>query len=108
MSGQQRPILNLLATLNGVQYVLGILRFNKKEFSYFFTYSDKYLESQENLQTGESTRALDRMTCHDGRIHIKRKDTYRVICRVTDLFLFASYLHNNVSCMSHENKFLSQ
>jgi hypothetical protein len=73
MQDKQRPILNLLATIDGVQYVIGIVRFNTAEFSYFFTYpsgSTKFY----NHDTGEPASRFDHITWHDGHIHIKCED----------------------------------
>lgn len=75
---KKKAILNLMATINGSQYVVGTLRFNAREFSYFFNYPDSYPQFQTNLETGEPTSPLEHITWHDGRIHIKRKDNVAV------------------------------
>jgi len=112
MNEVKRPILNLLATIGGVQYVLGILRFNLKEFSYFFTYPNGFPESQENLDSGEKTSPLDHITCHDGRIHIKRKDNVAIEIldypgllladppRLTPIFIESFYFNDSPCCLS--------
>lgn len=50
MTNKQRKILNLLVTVNGIQYVLGTLRFNTDEFSYCFYLSERLNLTQEILQ----------------------------------------------------------
>lgn len=78
MANKQRQILNLLVTVQGIQYVLGTLRFNAGEFSYFFTYPSDSPEMHLNCDTGEPTFRLEHITWHDGRIHIKRKDNIAI------------------------------
>lgn len=78
MTNKQRKILNLLVTVDEIQYVLGTLRFNTGEFSYFFTYPRDSPEIHLNCDTGENTSRLEHITWHDGRIHIKRKDNVAV------------------------------
>jgi hypothetical protein len=78
MTNRQRKILNLSVTIDGVQYVLGTLRFNAGEFSYFFTYPSDSPEIHLNCDTGEHTSRLEHITWHDGRIHIKRKDNVAI------------------------------
>lgn len=78
MTNKQRKILNLSVTIDGVQYILGTLRFNAGEFSYFFTYPSDSPEIHLNCDTGEHTSRLEHITWHDGRIHIKRKDNVAV------------------------------
>jgi hypothetical protein len=78
MTAKQRPIANLLVTIAGVQYVLGTLRFNAGELSYFFTYPKNSPDNQLYYETGESTPQLEHITWHDERIHIKRKDNVAI------------------------------
>lgn len=73
-----RQILNLSVKIDGIQYVLGRLRFNAGEFSYFFTYPNGFPDSQLNLDIGKHTSPLDHITWHNGRVHIKRKDNVAV------------------------------
>jgi len=78
MANKQRKILNLLANIGGTQYVLGTLRFNADEFSYFFSYPSDSPELHLNCDTGEQTSRLEHVTWHNGQIHIKRKDNVAV------------------------------
>lgn len=78
MGNKNRRILNYLVSIGGVQYVVGRLRFNAGEFSYFFTYPSDSPETHLNCDTGESTAFFDHITWHDGQIHIKRKDNVAI------------------------------
>lgn len=78
MANKKKKILNLFVAIDGVQYVVGTLRFNEGEFSYFFTYPCDSPEIHLDCETGKDTARLEHITWHNGRIHIKRKDNVAV------------------------------
>jgi hypothetical protein len=117
MINKQKKILNLLVTIGGIQYVLGTLRFNTEEFSYFFTYPSDSPEVHLNCDTGEHTSRLEHITWHNGRIHIKRKDNVAVAAMhysgslltdppvLTPLYI-ESFYFNNVPCLIKTKEFI--
>jgi hypothetical protein len=116
MTNKQKKILNLSVTIDEVQYVLGTLRFNAGEFSYFFTYPSDSPEIHLNCDTGEHTSRLEHITWHDGRIHIKRKDNVAVEVIhypgpllttppvLTPLYV-ESFYFNKIPCLVEKNEF---
>lgn len=117
MINKQKKILNLLVTIGGIQYVLGTLRFNTEEFSYFFTYPSDSPEVHLNCDTDEHTSRLEHITWHNGRIHIKRKDNVAVAAMhysgslltdppvLTPLYI-ESFYFNNVPCLIKTKEFI--
>lgn len=75
---KRRDIVHLLVNVGGDQYILGTLRFNAGELSYFFTYPSDSSEKHLYCNTGESTSRLDHITWHNGRVHTKRKDNVAI------------------------------
>lgn len=74
-----RPILHLIAKINGISYVIGTLRFQKDmEFSYFMVDNRYLVDKVLDLDTGEMTSPFEHITWHRQRVHIKRKDNTEI------------------------------
>ncbi len=111
----KRPILHLIVSIKNQPYTLGTLRFNKGEFSYFFTYPGDSPQDHFNCDSKELTPRLDHITWHKNRVHIKRRDGVAVDPiyyeggpllahppRITPLFVESVYLGSDPCLIKNE------
>ncbi len=71
---ESRPIIHLLVKIGSISYILGTLRFNRKELSYFLIDPRQPPSKHLYLENSEMTAPLEHITWHTNRIHIKRQD----------------------------------
>jgi hypothetical protein len=113
---RQRKIVHLLVKIDKIQYILGTLRFNACEFSYFFTYPSDSPKIHLHRDNEKSIYTLDHITWHNSRIHIKRKDNITVAHAdypgrllstppiLTPLYVESHYF-NRTPCLIKKNEF---